>query len=65
MEDTMTETECNTQAIDELHERVQKLETQVEFLTKHITLMGGVQRNEFKSLDRLFDKIHSMEGRRV
>ena len=61
----MTETECNTQAIDELHERVQKLETQVDFLTKHITLMGGVQRNEFKSLDRLFDKIHSMEGRRV
>ena len=61
----MTETECNTQAIDELHERVQKLETQVDFLTKHISLMDGVQRNEFQTMTKLFEKIHSMEGRRV
>ena len=61
----MTETECNTQAIDELHERVQKLETQVEFLTKHISLMDGVPRNEFQTMSKLFEKIHSMEGRRV
>jgi len=60
----MTETEqYHAQAIDELTAKVDKLETQVEFLSKHIRLMEGLHNKEFRSMNQVFDKIYAMEGK--
>ena len=61
----MTETEqYHAQAIDELTAKVDKLETQVELLTKHIRLMEGIHNKEIRSVNQVFDTIFSVEGRR-
>ncbi len=60
----MTETEqYHAQAIDELTAKMDRLENQVEFLTKHIRLMDGVYNKEFRSVDQVFDKIFAMENK--
>jgi hypothetical protein len=60
----MTETEqYHAQAIDELTAKMDRLENQVEFLTKHIRLMDGVHNKEFRSMDQVFDKIFAMENK--
>ncbi len=60
----MTETEqYHAQAIDELTAKMDRLENQVEFLTKHIRLMDGVHNKEFRSVDQVFDKIFAMENK--
>jgi outer membrane murein-binding lipoprotein Lpp len=60
----MTETEqYHAQAIDELTAKMDRLENQVEFLTKHIQLMNGVHNKEFRSMDQVFDKIFAMENK--
>lgn len=60
----MTETEqYHAQAIDELTAKMDRLENQVELLTKHIRLMDGVHNKEFRSMDQVFDKIFAMENK--
>jgi len=60
----MTETEqYHAQVIDELTAKMDRLENQVEFLTKHIRLMDGVHNKEFRSMDQVFDKIFAMENK--
>jgi len=50
----MTETEqYHAQAIDELTAKVDKLETQVELLTKHIRLMDGIHNKEIRSVNQV------------
>jgi len=60
----MTEIEqYHAQAIDELTAKMDRLENQVEFLTKHIRLMDGVHNKEFRSMNQVFDKIFAMENK--
>lgn len=51
------------QTVDELVMRLDRTERQVELLTKHINLIDGVRRNEFKTVGQLFDRLHTIEGR--
>lgn len=53
------------QTVDDLVSRLDKTEHQVELLTKHISLLNGVQRNEYTSVSKLFDHIHTLEGRKI
>lgn len=53
------------QTVDDLVSRLDKTEHQVELLTKHINLLNGVQRNEYTSVSKLFDRIHTLEGRKI
>ena len=40
-----------------------KLETQVELLTKHIRLMDGIHNKEIRSVNQVFDTIFSVENK--
>lgn len=52
------------QTVDELVARMDRAEHQVQLLTKHIALLEGVKRNEFQTVGKMFDAIHTIEGRK-
>ena len=50
----MTETEqYHAQAIDELTAKMERLENQVEFLSKHIRLMDGIHNKEIRTMSQV------------
>jgi len=60
----MTETEqYHAQAIDELTAKMEKLENQVGFLTKHIRLLEGVNNKEIRTVSQVFDSVFNMENK--
>tara|TARA_R110002096_G_scaffold165646_2_gene334342 strand:- start:59 stop:244 length:186 start_codon:yes stop_codon:yes gene_type:complete len=60
----MTETEqYHAQAIDELTAKMERLENQVEFLSKHIRLMDGIQNKEIRTMSQVFEKVYDMENK--
>ena len=64
MEDELTETEqYHAQAIDELTAKMERLENQVEFLSKHIRLMDGIHNKEIRTMSQVFEKVYDMENK--
>jgi len=60
----MTETEqYHAQAIDELTAKMERLENQVEFLSKHIRLMDGIHNKEIRTMSQVFQKVYDMENK--
>lgn len=60
----MTETEqYHAQAIDELTAKMERLENQVEFLSKHIRLMNGIHNKEIRTMSQVFEKVYNMENK--
>ena len=60
----MTETEqYHAQAIDELTSKMESLENQVEFLSKHIRLMDGIHNKEIRTMSQVFEKVYNMENK--
>jgi|TARA_R110002124_G_scaffold89551_5_gene228876 hypothetical protein len=60
----MTETEqYHAQAIDELTAKMERLENQVEFLSKHIRLMDGIHNKEIRTMSQVFEKVYDMENK--
>jgi|MGYP003625214898 hypothetical protein len=60
----MTETEqYHAQAIDELTAKMERLENQVEFLSKHIRLMDGIHNKEIRTMSQVFEKVYNMENK--
>jgi hypothetical protein len=60
----MTETEqYHAQAIDELTAKMERLENQVEFLSKHIRLMDGIHNKEIRTMSQVFEKVYGMENK--
>ena len=60
----MTEIEqYHAQAIDELTAKMERLENQVEFLSKHIRLMDGIHNKEIRTMSQVFEKVYNMENK--
>jgi len=60
----MTEIEqYHAQAIDELTAKMERLENQVEFLSKHIRLMDGIHNKEIRTMSQVFEKVYDMENK--